>query len=159
MDYNLPERFELTYKGSDNELHRPVMIHRAPFGSMERFIAILLEHTAGNFPLWLMPEQAIILSLSEKYENYAKKVLELLENHQIRALIDNRNETIGRKIREAEVQKMPFMLIVGEEEEKNGTISVRRHGQEGKGNISVTIEEFSAIVNEEIGKTLKTFEV
>ncbi len=159
VDYNLPERFDLTYKGSDNELHRPVMIHRAPFGSMERFIAILLEHTAGNFPLWLMPEQAIILSLSEKYENYAKKVLELLENHEIRALIDNRNETIGRKIREAEVQKMPFMLIVGEEEEKNGTISVRRHGQEGKGNISVTIEEFAAIVNEEIGKTLKTFEV
>jgi threonyl-tRNA synthetase len=106
-----------------------------------------------------MPEQAIILSLSEKYENYAKKVLELLENHEIRALIDNRNETIGKKIREAEVQKMPFMLIVGEEEERNGTISVRRHGQEGKGNISVTIEEFSAIVNEEIGKTLKTFEV
>jgi threonyl-tRNA synthetase len=143
VDYNLPERFELTYKGSDNELHRPVMIHRAPFGSMERFIAILLEHTAGNFPLWFMPEQAIILSLSEKYENYAKKVLNLLENHEIRALIDNRNETIGKKIREAEVQKMPFMLIVGEEEEKNGTISVRRHGQEGKGNITVTIEEFA----------------
>ena len=159
VDYNLPERFELTYKGSDNELHRPVMIHRAPFGSMERFIAILIEHTAGNFPLWLMPEQAIILCLSEKYEKYAKKVLELLENHEIRALIDNRNETIGKKIREAEVQKMPFMLIVGEEEEKNGTISVRRHGQEGRGNISVTIEEFAAIVNEEIGKTLKTFDV
>jgi threonyl-tRNA synthetase len=159
VDYNLPERFELTYKGSDNELHRPVMIHRAPFGSMERFIAILLEHTAGNFPLWLMPEQAIILSLSEKYENYAKKVLELLEKHEIRALIDNRNETIGRKIREAEVQKMPFMLIVGEEEEKNNTISVRRHGQEGKGNITVTIDEFAAIVNEEIERTLKTFQV
>jgi threonyl-tRNA synthetase len=159
VDYNLPERFELTYKGADDKLHRPVMIHRAPFGSMERFIAILLEHTAGNFPLWLMPEQAIILSLSEKYENYAKKVLELLENHEIRALIDNRNETIGKKIRDAEVQKMPFMLIVGEEEEKNGTISVRRHGQEGKGNISVTIEEFAKIVNEEIAKTLKTFEV
>ncbi len=159
VDYNLPERFDLTYKGFDNELHRPVMIHRAPFGSMERFIAILLEHTAGNFPLWLMPEQAIILSLSEKYENYAKKVLELLENHEIRALIDNRNETIGKKIREAEVQKMPFMLIVGEEEEKNNTISVRRHGQEGKGNITVTIEEFAKIVNDEISKTLKTFEV
>ncbi|PZQ78056.1 MAG: threonine--tRNA ligase, partial [Flavobacterium johnsoniae] len=159
VDYNLPERFDLTYKGSDNELHRPVMIHRAPFGSMERFIAILLEHTAGNFPIWLMPEQAIILSLSEKYENYAKKVLDLLENHEIRALIDNRNETIGKKIREAEVQKYPFMLIVGEEEEKNGTVSVRRHGQEGKGNISVTIEEFAAIVDEEIKKTLKTFGV
>jgi threonyl-tRNA synthetase len=105
VDYNLPERFELTYKGSDDELHRPVMIHRAPFGSMERFIAILLEHTAGNFPLWLMPEQAIILSLSEKYENYAQKVLNLLENHEIRALIDNRNETIGKKIRDAECKK------------------------------------------------------
>ncbi|HLF53412.1 threonine--tRNA ligase [Flavobacterium sp.] len=159
VDYNLPERFELTYKGSDNELHRPVMIHRAPFGSMERFIAILLEHTAGNFPLWLMPEQAIILSLSEKYENYAKKVLNLLENHEIRALIDNRNETIGKKIRDAEMQKTPFMLIVGEEEEKNGTISIRRHGQEGKGNISVTIEEFASMVNEEINKTLKVFTV
>jgi threonyl-tRNA synthetase len=159
VDYNLPERFDLTYKGSDNELHRPVMIHRAPFGSMERFIAILLEHTAGNFPLWLMPEQAIILSLSEKYEIYAKKVLDLLENHEIRALIDNRNETIGKKIRDAEMQKTPFMLIVGEEEEKNGTISIRRHGQEGKGNISVTIEEFAAIVNEEISKTLKVFTV
>src|SRR6478736_3345903 len=159
VDYNLPERFDLTYKGSDNELHRPVMIHRAPFGSMERFIAILLEHTAGNFPLWLMPEQAIILSLSEKYENYAKKVLNLLENHEIRALIDNRNETIGRKIRDAETQKIPFMLIVGEEEEKNGTISIRRQGQEGNGNITVTIEEFAAIVNEEISKTLKVFTV
>ena len=159
VDYNLPERFDLTYKGSDNELHRPVMIHRAPFGSMERFIAILLEHTAGNFPIWLMPEQAIILSLSEKYEKYAKKVLDLLENHEIRALIDNRNETIGKKIREAEVQKYPFMLIVGEEEEKNNTISVRRHGQEGKGNITVSIDEFASIVNEEIKKTLKTFTV
>ncbi|WP_433833168.1 threonine--tRNA ligase [Flavobacterium anhuiense] len=159
VDYNLPERFDLTYKGADNELHRPVMIHRAPFGSMERFIAILLEHTAGNFPLWLMPEQAIILSLSEKYENYAKKVLDLLENHEIRALIDNRNETIGKKIRDAEMQKIPFMLIVGEEEEKNGTISIRRHGQEGKGNITVSIEEFASIVDEEIKKTLKVFTV
>ncbi|RZJ66246.1 MAG: threonine--tRNA ligase [Flavobacterium sp.] len=159
VDYNLPERFDLTYKGSDNELHRPVMIHRAPFGSMERFIAILLEHTAGNFPLWLMPEQAIILSLSEKYENYAKKVLELLENHEIRALIDNRNETIGKKIREAETKKFPYMLIVGEEEEKNGTISVRKHGQEGKGNVTVSIEEFARMVNEEINTTLKTFNV
>lgn len=159
VDYNLPERFDLTYKGSDNEMHRPVMIHRAPFGSMERFIAILLEHTGGNFPLWLMPEQAIILSLSEKYENYAKKVLELLENHEIRTLVDNRNETIGKKIRDAEGQKYPFMLIIGEEEEKNGTVSVRRHGQDGKGNISVSIDEFASLVNEEVKKTLKTFEV
>ena len=159
VDYNLPERFDLTYKGSDNELHRPAMIHRAPFGSMERFIAILLENTAGNFPLWLMPEQAIILSLSEKYENYAKKVLDLLENHEIRATVDNRNETIGRKIREAEVQKTPFMLIVGEDEEKNGTISVRRHGDAGKSNQTMTIDAFAAIVQEEIDKTLKTFQV
>lgn len=158
VDYNLPERFDLTYKGADNELHRPVMIHRAPFGSMERFIAILLEHTGGNFPLWLTPDQAIILSLSEKYENYAKKVFDLLENHDIRALIDNRNETIGKKIREAETKKFPFMLIVGEEEEKNGTVSVRRHGQEGKGNITVPVADFVAMVQAEINTTLKTFQ-
>ena len=159
VDYNLPERFGLTYKGADDKMHTPVMIHRAPFGSMERFIAILLEHTGGNFPLWLMPEQAIILSLSEKYENYAKKVLELLENREIRALIDNRNETIGRKIREAETKKFPFMLIVGEEEERNATVSVRRHGQEGRGNASMSIEEFATMVNEEISKTLKPFNI
>ncbi|MCC9043327.1 threonine--tRNA ligase [Myroides sp. M-43] len=157
VDYNLPERFELTYKGSDNELHRPVMIHRAPFGSMERFIAILLEHTGGNFPLWLMPEQAIILSLSEKYEKYAKKVLDLLENSEIRALVDNRNETIGKKIREAEVQKYPFMLIVGEDEEKNGTISVRRHGDDGKSNQTMKIEEFITQVNEMVNGSVKQF--
>ncbi|WP_445711217.1 threonine--tRNA ligase [Flavobacterium sp.] len=157
VDYNLPERFELTYKGSDNELHRPVMIHRAPFGSMERFIAILLEHTAGNFPIWLMPEQAIILSLSEKYENYAQKVFSLLENHEIRAQIDNRNETIGKKIREAETQKYPFMLIIGEDEEKNGTISVRKHGDDGKSNQTMTIDAFADLVQDEINKTLKQF--
>ena len=157
VDYNLPERFDLTYVGSDDKLHRPVMIHRAPFGSMERFVAILLEHTAGNFPIWLMPEQAIILSLSEKYENYAKKVLTLLENHEIRTLVDNRNETIGKKIREAEMQKIPFMLIVGEEEEKTNTVSLRIQGQAGKGNMSVSIDEFAKIVNDEITKTLKPF--
>lgn len=157
VDYNLPERFDLTYKGSDDKLHRPVMIHRAPFGSMERFVAILLENTAGNFPLWLMPEQVTVLSLSEKYENYAKKVLSLLENHEIRGLIDNRNETIGKKIREAELKKIPFMLIVGEEEEKNNTISVRRHGQESKGNNTHTIESFVALIQEEINSTLKQF--
>ncbi|AJA69585.1 threonine--tRNA ligase [Myroides odoratimimus] len=157
VDYNLPERFELSYKGSDNELHRPVMIHRAPFGSMERFIAILLEHTGGNFPLWLMPEQAIILSLSEKYEKYAEKVLNLLENSEIRALVDNRNETIGKKIREAEVQKFPYMLIVGEDEEKNGTISVRRHGDSGKSNQTMKIEDFIAQVQEEVNSSIKQF--
>ena len=155
VDYNLPERFDLTYKGSDNELHRPVMIHRAPFGSMERFIAILLEHTGGNFPLWLMPEQVIVLSLSEKYEKYGEKVLNLLENHEIRALADNRNETIGKKIREAEMKKIPFMVIIGENEEKENMISVRQHGGEDLGMISV--EKFSEIVENEINKTLKTF--
>ncbi len=155
VDYNLPERFDLWYKGSDNELHRPVMIHRAPFGSMERFVAILLEHTAGNFPLWLMPNQAIILSLSEKYENYAQKVLKLLENFEIRTLIDNRNETIGKKIREAETQKIPYMLIVGENEEKESKISVRKHGGENLGSIS--IDEFAKIIQNEISKSIKSF--
>ncbi len=155
VDYNLPERFELTYKGSDNELHRPVMIHRAPFGSMERFIAILLEHTGGNFPLWLMPIQVNVLSLSEKYEKYGKKVLNLLENHEIRALADNRNETIGKKIREAEMNKSPFMIIIGENEEKENKISVRKHGGEDLG--MITIEAFAEIVQTEINKTLKQF--
>jgi len=155
VDYTLPERFELTYKGSDNELHRPIMIHRAPFGSMERFIAILLEHTGGNFPLWLMPEQVILLSLSEKYEKYAEKVLNLLEKHEIRALVDNRNETIGKKIREAEMSKTPFMIIIGENEENENKISVRQHGGEDLGMISV--DEFAEIVDNEIKKTLKTF--
>jgi len=157
VDYNLPERFDLTYKGSDNELHRPVMIHRAPFGSMERFIAILLEHTGGNFPLWLMPEQVSILSLSEKYEKYAQKVLTLLENDEIRALVDNRNETIGRKIREAEMNKIPYMLIVGEQEEKDGTISVRKHGDGDLG--TMQISEFAQLISEEIKTTIKEFNV
>jgi len=155
VDYNLPERFDLTYKSSDNELHRPVMIHRAPFGSMERFIAILLEHTGGNFPLWLMPNQVSVLTLSEKYEKYGEKVLTLLENHEIRALIDNRSETIGKKIREAEMKKTPYMIIIGENEEKENKISVRQHGGEDLGTISV--EEFSEIVKTEINKTLKQF--
>ncbi|GGI57287.1 threonine--tRNA ligase [Winogradskyella haliclonae] len=155
VDYNLPERFDLTYKGSDNELHRPVMIHRAPFGSMERFVAILLEHTGGNFPLWLMPEQAIVLSISEKYEKYAEKVLNLLENDEIRALADNRNETVGKKIREAEMQKFPFMIIVGEQEEKDNTITVRAHGGEDLGTISV--DAFSEIVKKQVNESLKTF--
>lgn len=155
VDYNLPERFDLTYKGSDNELHRPVMIHRAPFGSMERFIALLLEHTGGNFPLWLIPEQAILLPVSEKHEKYAEKVLNSLENNEIRALIDNRNETVGKKIREAELSKLPFMLIVGENEEATNTVSVRRHGGEDLGSIS--IKDFSDLVAKEISSTLKSF--
>ncbi len=155
VDYNLPERFDLTYKGSDNELHRPVMIHRAPFGSMERFIAILLEHTGGNLPLWLVPEQAIILSISEKFEIYAEKVLNLLENNEIRALVDNRNETVGKKIREAEMNKIPYMIVVGENEEKESVINVRRHGGEDLGIMSV--DKFSGIVKTEINKILKQF--
>tara|TARA_R110000868_G_scaffold21640_1_gene89693 strand:+ start:257 stop:2197 length:1941 start_codon:yes stop_codon:yes gene_type:complete len=155
VDYNLPERFDLTYKGSDNELHRPVMIHRAPFGSLERFIALLLEHTGGNFPLWLIPEQAIILPVSEKHEKYAEKVLKSLEKHEIRALIDSRNETVGKKIREAEMNKLPFMLIVGENEESENTISVRRHGGEDLG--SITITDFEELVSKEINSTLKSF--
>jgi threonyl-tRNA synthetase len=155
VDYNLPERFELTYKGNDNELHRPVMIHRAPFGSMERFVAILLEHTGGNFPLWLTPEQAIVLPISEKYEKYAEKVLNLLKNNEIRALFDNRNETVGKKIREAEMNKIPYMIIIGENEEAEHKITVRQHGGNDLGMIS--IEEFSELVDVEIKKTLKTF--
>ena len=157
VDYNLPERFELSYKGSDNEEHRPVMIHRAPFGSMERFVAILLEHTGGNFPLWLMPQQAIVLTLSENYEKYAQNVSELLENHEIRATIDDRGETMGRKIREAEMQKVPYMLIIGEKEAKDGTVSVRRHGGEDLGTMSVAA--FATVIETEISKTLKKFEV
>ena len=155
VDYSLPERFDLTYKGSDNELHRPIMIHRAPFGSLERFVAILLEHTGGNFPLWLIPTQAIVLPVSEKHENYARKVLNSLENHEIRALIDNRNETVGKKIREAEMQKIPFMVIVGEREVEEGTISIRRHGGEDLGGVKV--EEFADLISSEINSTLKSF--
>lgn len=155
VDYNLPERFDLNYKGSDNKLHRPVMIHRAPFGSMERFIAVLLEHTGGNFPLWLTPEQVIILPISEKYEKYTEKVLTLLENSEIRALVDNRNEKTGRKIRDAEVNKIPFMVIVGEKEEQDGTVSVRKHGEGDLG--TFTIEEFVELIQNEIKKTLVTF--
>ncbi|MEP2935035.1 MAG: threonine--tRNA ligase [Gilvibacter sp.] len=157
VDYQLPIRFDLTYKGSDNELHRPVMIHRAPFGSMERFVAILLEHTGGNFPLWLMPEQVSILSLSEKYEKYAEKVLNLFENNEIRALVDNRSETIGRKIRDAEMNKIPYMVILGEQEEKDGTISVRKHSEGDMGTMSV--EAFVAHINEDIKSTIKEFNV
>ena len=155
VDYNLPERFELTYKGSDDKDHRPVMIHRAPFGSMERFIAILIEHTGGNFPLWLTPEQAIILPISEKYHNYAKKVSQVLENSEIRTLIDERAEKIGRKIRDAEISKIPFMIIVGENEENQGILSIRKHGQGDLG--SFTTNEFTSLINEEINKTLKQF--
>ena len=139
VDYNLPERFDLWYTGSDNEKHRPVMIHRAPFGSMERFIAILLENTAGDFPLWLAPEQFTILPISEKYVNYAEKVSQLLEINDICGLIDKRNEKTGKKIRDAELNKLPFMLVVGENEEAEGTVSVR----------TMSIEDFIAYFKKE----------
>ncbi|KGL61671.1 threonine--tRNA ligase [Polaribacter sp. Hel1_85] len=155
VDYNLPKRFDLTYKGSDNQLHRPVMIHRAPFGSMERFIAVLLEHTGGNFPLWLTPDQVILLPISDKYQKYSEKVLESLENSEIRALVDNRSEKTGRKIRDAEVSKIPFMVIVGEKEEQDGTVSVRKHGEGDIG--TFTIEEFISLIKAEESKTLKKF--
>ena len=157
VDYNLPERFELTYKGSDNELHRPVMIHRAPFGSMERFVAILLEHTGGNFPLWLMPHQVNILCVSEKHKNYAQKVLNFLENHEIRALLDDRNETIGKKIRESELSKVPYMIILGEKEAENKTVSLRKHQEGDIG--SFGIEQVVEQLKKEIKESQATFEV
>lgn len=156
VDYNLPERFELEYKGSDNEMHRPVMIHRAPFGSMERFVAVLLEHCGGNFPLWLMPDQVAILPISDKYQDYSVKVSKLLENYDIRALIDDRSEKIGRKIRDAEVKKIPFMLIVGEKEAEAGMVSVRRHGEGDLG--SMSIEEFAVLLNKEVEEKLGQFD-
>ncbi|RYE17211.1 MAG: threonine--tRNA ligase, partial [Sphingobacteriaceae bacterium] len=148
VDYNLPERFELEYTGSDNQKHRPVMIHRAPFGSLERFVAVLIEHCAGNFPLWLTPEQYSILPISEKYEDYAKKLSDSLKKNDIRGLIDLRDEKIGRKIRDAEVKKIPYMLIVGEKEATENTVSVRKHGEGDLG--SMTIEEFKIVVEKEI---------
>jgi threonyl-tRNA synthetase len=148
VDYNLPERFELEYVGSDNQKHRPVMIHRAPFGSMERFVAVLIEHCAGKFPLWLTPDQVIILPISEKYHKYAEKVLSLLNNYDIRAEIDQRPEKTGRKIRDAEVRHIPFMLIVGEQEEKDGNVSVRKHGEGDQG--SMPLEDFSRMIQKEV---------
>ncbi|ADX67969.1 threonine--tRNA ligase [Weeksella virosa] len=148
VDYNLPERFELSYIGPDNQAHRPVMIHRAPFGSMERFIAILLENTAGNLPLWLTPDVFTILPISEKYVEFGEKVLNLLAEQEINGLIDNRNEKTGKKIRDAEVKKIPYMLIVGEKEEENGTVSVRKHGEGDLGEMK--IEEFIQFVKKEM---------
>ena len=148
VDYNLPERFDLTYKGSNNEDLRPVMIHRAPFGSMERFVAILIEHTGGVFPLWLATTQVEILIVSENFKNYGQKVLNILENDEIRAHLDDRNETVGKKIRESEIKKIPFMIVVGENEVKNNTISIRRHHGEDLGEMK--IEKFVDIIKKEI---------
>jgi len=153
VDYNLPERFELEYTGSDNLKHRPVMIHRAPFGSLERFIAVLIEHCGGNFPLWLTPNQVAICPISEKYNDYAKKVLELLNISDIRGLVDERNEKIGKKIRDNEVNKIPFMLVVGEKEAEEGTVAVREHG---KGDIgTMKIEEFAKLIQSTIDNDFK----
>ena len=153
VDYNLPERFNLEYVGSDNKKHRPVMIHRAPFGSMERFVAILIENTAGNFPLWLAPEQIAILPISEKYHEYAKKLYLDLQEEDIRGFVDERDEKIGKKIRDAEVQKIPFMLIVGEKEAESNSVSIREHGKGDLG--SKTIPEFVGLFKERINSLLK----
>ncbi|MBR3449911.1 MAG: threonine--tRNA ligase [Bacteroidales bacterium] len=153
VDYNLPERFELEYVGADDKRHRPVMIHRAPFGSMERFVAVLLEHTGGKLPLWLAPDQVAILPVSEKFNDFAKKVCELLNNYDIRASIDDRNVTIGKKIRENELKRMPFLLIVGEKEQTTDSVSVRKQGGEDKGVMPVA--DFVAYIKQEIENELK----
>ena len=152
VDYNLPERFELEYTGADNLKHRPVMIHRAPFGSMERFVAVLIEHTGGKFPLWLTPDQAVILPISEKFNDYAQKLSDLLNNSDIRTVLDDRNEKIGRKIRDNELKKIPYLLIVGENEARENTVSVRRQGQGDMG--TMKIEEFIELINKEVESQL-----
>ncbi|WP_258097567.1 threonine--tRNA ligase [Marinoscillum pacificum] len=156
VDYNLPERFELEYTGSDNQKHRPVMIHRAPFGSMERFVAILIESTAGDFPLWLAPEQIAVLPISEKYHEYAKSIYSQLQEQDIRGIIDERDEKIGKKIRDAEIKKIPFMLIVGEQEAADGTVSLRAHGKGDQG--SMKIAEFVDFFNQTINNLLNKAE-
>ena len=148
VDYNLPERFHLTYKGADDKLHRPIMIHRAPFGSMERFVAVLLEHTAGKFPLWLSPDQVAVLPISEKFNDYAEKVTDYLNRNDVRAQIDNRNEKIGRKIRDNELKRIPYLLIVGEKEQADGLVSVRVQGEGDKG--QMTMEAFRDLILEKV---------
>ena len=154
VDYNLPERFELEYTGADNQKHRPVMIHRAPFGIMERFVAVLIEHTGGKFPLWLTPDQVVVLPISEKYNDYAQKVVNFLNNSDIRTVLDDRNEKIGRKIRDNELKKIPYMLIVGEQEMNENKVSVRRQGEGDKG--SMTTEEFAEMINKEVEAQLNS---
>ncbi len=152
VDYNLPERFDLTYIGADNEKHRPVMLHRAPFGSMERFVAVLIEHCGGNFPLWLNPTQVALLPVSEKYNDFSEKLSKLLKNYDIRALVDDRNEKVGRKIRDNEVAKVPYMIVVGEKEESGGDLAVRKHGQGDLGSFSV--EAFADLIKQEINTSI-----
>jgi threonyl-tRNA synthetase len=154
VDYNLPERFELEYTGSDNQKHRPVMIHRAPFGSMERFVAVLIEHCAGKFPLWLTPEQVAILPVSDRFNDYAHSVLEELKNSDIRGYVDDRSEKVGKKIRDNELKKVPFMLIVGEEENASRTVSVRKQGETGGDQGKMSIAEFAALINGEVNERL-----
>ena len=153
VDYNLPERFDLTYKGADDKLHRPIMIHRAPFGSMERFVAVLLEHTAGKFPLWLSPDQAVVLPISEKYNDYAEEVVAYLNKHDVRAQIDDRNEKIGRKIRDNELKRIPYLLIVGEKEAAERTVSVRAQGEGDKG--SMTLDDYCSYMSELVAKEVE----
>jgi threonyl-tRNA synthetase len=155
VDYNLPERFQLEYMGTDNVKHRPVMIHRAPFGSMERFVAVLIEHTGGKFPLWLTPDQVAILPISEKFNDYAEKVRAYLDMNDVRAIVDDRNEKIGRKIRDNELKRIPYMLIVGEKEAENGEVSVRKQGEGDKG--SMKFEEFANILNQEVQNMTNKF--
>ena len=155
VDYNLPERFELEYTGEDNQKHRPVMIHRAPFGSMERFVAVLIEHTAGKFPLWLTPDQVVVLPVSEKSNDYARKVAETLNNQNVRAIVDDRNEKIGRKIRDNELKRIPYMLIVGEKEAEQGLVSVRQQGAEEKG--QMTVQEFADFINRTVEEQMNAF--
>ena len=152
VDYNLPERFQLEYTGADNQKHRPVMIHRAPFGSMERFVAVLIEHTAGKFPLWLMPDQVAVMPISEKYNEYAYEIQKELAAQEIRAIVDDRNEKIGRKIRDNELKRIPYMLVVGEKEAENGEVSVRKQGEGDKG--SMKIATFAALLNGEIDEMM-----
>ena len=152
VDYNLPERFELEYTGSDNAKHRPVMIHRAPFGSMERFVAVLLEHTAGHFPLWLAPEQVIIIPVSDKYSDYANRVAAELDAADIRCEVDNRNETLGRKIRDNQLKRIPYMLVVGEKEAAAGEVSVRKSGEGDLG--SMKIANFAQLLTDEVNKMI-----
>ena len=153
VDYNLPERFDLTYKGSDDKLHRPIMIHRAPFGSMERFVAVLLEHTGGKFPLWLTPDQVVVLPISEKYNDYANEVARQLNVADVRAQVDDRNEKIGRKIRDNELKRIPYLLIVGEKEAEEGKVSVRAQGEGDKG--QMTIGEFASFMKELVAKEIE----
>ena len=155
VDYNLPERFGLEYVGEDNQKHRPVMIHRAPFGSMERFVAVLIEHTGGKFPLWLTPDQVAILPISERFNDYARKVAEQLEMEDVRVIVDDRNEKIGRKIRDNELKRIPYMIIVGEKEEQENTVSVRRQGEGDKGSMSVS--DFAKMINTEVDQMTKSF--